>query len=630
MKIEKDIVAILMDMGLLDEDKNLQLLESLTLIDLVTRLEKTFGISIPIPRAYRTFTSVDAINQMLSIMINTDSSQGKFTDIESFSNSPAEGCSIFAEDLRRAITTHDPDVIAFVMEDELPPQVINYGQFTNMISNLQLQLRSLGVGVNQVVPMLVERTPEAFALMVAIMLEGAAFSMLNPKLPFIQLQALLDDISPVGLVVDKTTFIFENLSETQCASLQPIILNSSSHLFERMVTDMSSYPVLDAAKTEYDLPKRKGMECAQGAVVVAFTSGSTGKPKGVLLSGESLAYHISNQIKWGLTSDDSILFPVTLAHNFGRNLLFSCLFVGASIHLTDHFIYSKWVDIVHRSKITGITSLLQYWTVVNHTLAKGTYLFGDYKKLRFVHIGGQRISDGVLGQLRDILGPHVQLLKSYGQTETGGTSAILFDATNRNHGKQLDSVGKAVPGADFMISTDRETQLKANEVGEVVYIGAGIFMGYLADQKLTQNKIGLHPTLADTRVLYTGDMGYLDEEGYLYILGRADLMFKTHGYRVLPSEIEDALLQHPGVNAAMAFGLPDQRLGDNVVVAVVEASDGTLQAGIQSTVSALIPRYMVPKDIMIVASLPTTHKGKLARAEIKRNYLKHVNVPHSE
>ncbi len=526
----------------------------------------------------------------------------------------------------RALANHAPEKLAFVLEDEVPAKQIKYGEFYAMVGRLRVQLRQLGVGPNQVVPILTERTPESFALMVAVMLEGAAFSMLNSKLPLKQLLMLMQETKPVGLVVDPGTLILDETGEAEFALLNPVVLESSVTYLCRTNKPLENLPTLQASGTGRNLLPRTASQCAQGAAVVAFTSGSTGRPKGVLLSPKALMYHIDNQIMWGLHEQEAILFPVTLAHNFGRNLLFACLFVGASIHLTEHFIYRKWVDIVKRSGINGITSLLQFWTVDPYTPKSGQPIFGEHSGLRFVHIGGQRISRPMANRLRKLLGPNVSLWKSYGQTEKGGTSAFLADATNPKHGKHLDSVGQAVNGVNFYISKN-ETQLaKANELGEVLYTGQGAFSGYLNDPQLTAQKRKPHPAIDAPDVLYSGDVGYLDEAGFLFIKGRIDAMFKTHGYRVLPTEIEEALMSVEGISAACVFGVPDQRLGDHVVGAAIEADDTISTTDIQSELVNLIPRYMIPKQYLCLSKLPRNAKGKLSRAEIKSMFFKHYKV----
>ncbi len=532
---------------------------------------------------------------------------------------------MFIEDFDKALSTHNPNKVAFMLEDENPIKKISYGDFYLMVKNLRQQLRQLGLGKDHVLPILAERTPEAFALMISVMLEGAAFTMLNPKLPLSQLKMLIKEIDPIGLVVDSGTLILDQASMEDLTLLKPVVLNTKNISLSQVKMDLSPYPLLNACGTGMNLTHRSGKVCSENAVLVAFTSGSTGRPKGVLIGPNSLKFHIEKQIEWGLCEEDAILFPVTLAHNFGRNLLFSCLFIGASIHLTDHFLYRKWVDIVKRSQINGITSLLQFWTVDNYQPQPGEFLFGDNSHLRFVHIGGQRISQVKAKELRQLLGPNVPLWKSYGQTEKGGTSAFLPDATNPDHGSRLDSVGRAISGVKFYIDKGDNKLAAPNEMGEVLYTGKGAFSGYLGDADLTNLKCKPHPAIKDERVLFSGDVGYLDDAGYLFILGRVDTMFKTHGYRVLPAEIEDALLAIDGITAACAFGVPDSRLGDHVVGAGIETSFELDTTAIKNQLKDLIPRYMIPRHILLIKDIPRNAKGKLARTEIKNMYTQHFD-----
>jgi acyl-coenzyme A synthetase/AMP-(fatty) acid ligase len=150
-------------------------------------------------------------------------------------------------------------------------------------------------------------------------------------------------------------------------------------------------------------------------------------------------------------------------------------------------------------------------------------------------------------------------------------------------------------------------------------------LGYLGDEALTAAKLGRHASTGAQPVVYTGDTGYLDGDGYLYLAGRADAMIKTSGYRVYPAEIEDVLTRYPGVSEAVVFGVEDPRT-DQRVVAVVVANDAVECGALRVFCSERLATYMTPRTIEKWPALPRTASGKPALAEVRRRYLESLEI----
>jgi len=194
------------------------------------------------------------------------------------------------------------------------------------------------------------------------------------------------------------------------------------------------------------------------------------------------------------------------------------------------------------------------------------------------------------------------------------------------YAEKMRSVGRPVKGTRIIILNRKGERAAADEAGEILHIGDGTMAGYLGDPKATKSKLRWDPAQRRgaslrRRAVYTGDLGKLDKDGYLYVLGRRDKMIKTSGYRVYPKEVSDQLCRHEAVQEAVVFGVPDPRLGA-VVYAEVRPKDGRLLAEeeLKAFLGDKLPPYMIPAKIFSVDSFPRTPSGKIRLLEVESKY----------
>jgi acyl-CoA synthetase (AMP-forming)/AMP-acid ligase II len=182
--------------------------------------------------------------------------------------------------------------------------------------------------------------------------------------------------------------------------------------------------------------------------------------------------------------------------------------------------------------------------------------------------------------------------------------------------RKPDSVGLAIPGTELWLVDEDNRRLGPNQVGQLVIRGATVMQGYWEKPEETMKKLRPGP-LPGERVLYTGDFCRLDEEGYLYFVGRMDDIIKSRGEKVAPKEVENTLTNIPGVKEAAVIGVPDEVLGQALKAYVVLESESTLtEAALLRECQAHLESFKVPKQLVFVPALPKTSTGKIKKTEL--------------
>lgn len=499
-----------------------------------------------------------------------------------------------ADALTESLGRHGPRV-ALVNEEEPVPRAVTYKELDAMAVALSSRFRALGVGPGQIVPIVAERTPQAVAAIVATVRLGAAFASLNPKLKGPQLSQIFHDAGARCSVVDGPGRAAVGLLGEKAPPLVSL--------------DGAPDGVASGTAPEVEVPR--------GAGCVLFTSGSTGRPKGVVIAAADLARRARTEVDcFGLGPDEKVLCLLPLSFDVGMNQLFSTLLSGGALHLSSRWMRVDLARIVSRSGITGLSAVPWIWTSAMLGLPEGELVLGETPALRYVTVSAGSLKPSAFVELCGRLGSAVRVHRTYGQTETF-RSAIFLGANAPEHRGRVESVGRAVPGTRVLIAKDLTALADPGELGQVLHVGDGTLLAYLGDPALTRDKLGRHPAVPGEDVVFTGDTGKLDADGYLFLQGRADGMIKTAGNRVYPREVEDALATHPMVAEAVVVGIPDVRLEERVAAAVVPRGPVTA-AELRAHLTERVPAYMLPSVIWLSAELPRTASGKPALAELRQ------------
>jgi acyl-CoA ligase (AMP-forming) (exosortase A-associated) len=344
---------------------------------------------------------------------------------------------------------------------------------------------------------------------------------------------------------------------------------------------------------------------------ILYTSGSTGKPKGVMLShGQVMAGSSIVSDYLGITSRDRIIGVLPLSFDAGLNQLMTAMQQGGTYVPMTFTFAREIVRTLERERITGMAGVPTLWSLMAQ--ASSTLEKTALPHLRYITNTGGRMPRTILAALRDAV-PETQVVLMYGLTEAFRSTYLPPEELDR----RPDSMGKAIPNTEILVVNEKGERCAPGEVGELVHRGPTVSMGYWGRPDLTSKVLRPHPFIPpelgdDEKVCYSGDLVKMDEEGFLYFVGRRDNMLKSSGFRISPTEVEEMLFQSGKLREAAVIGIPDETLGHKIKAIVAPRDGESLDAdALLSFCAERMPRYMVPKLVEIMASLPKTSSGKV-------------------
>ena len=363
--------------------------------------------------------------------------------------------------------------------------------------------------------------------------------------------------------------------------------------------------LLDAAVPNFEMVTRQPADTA----VIVYTSGTTGRPKGAELTHMQLYMNadIPGRL-FDVQSDDIVTTVLPLFHVFGlSSILDICVRFGCTMSLIPRFTPAAVLTAIQRDRATifeGVptmfTDLLSYPDLDDY----------DLSSLRIAISGGASIPAPVLDAFEERFG--LLILEGYGLTETASTTTFNISAAER----RAYSVGKPIWGTQTQVwgHDGRPLPLGPEHVGEVVTRGMHVMKGYWHNPEATASAF-----TGDW--LHTGDLGYFDEDGFLFIVSRKKELIIRGGFNVYPSEIENVLHAHPAVAEAAVVGIPDERLGEEVMaVVIVRPSMDLLEHELVGYCRERLAAYKCPRIFQFRSELPKNTLGKVLKDELARSY----------
>lgn len=340
--------------------------------------------------------------------------------------------------------------------------------------------------------------------------------------------------------------------------------------------------------------------------MVIYTSGTTNKPKGVMLTHQNLFVNTESILSYlKLTSLDSILATLPFTYSYGNSVLLTHTQVGGLLYLFKATYPQEVFRMIKTNDITGFSTVGSF---LNILLKQNNLTEKSFSSLRYITLAGEQTSQTNLIKLMN-LNKDLNIYVMYGQTEASARLTFLEPAMLST---KLGSVGKPVKNVNIRIVDDKEHELPDGEIGEIIASGENVMLGYLNKSEATNDAI-------KDGWLYTGDLGYKDAEGYLYIKGRKDDIIKYLGYRISPLEIESCLNEHQDIlESAVVECLIDEVA--QIAAFLVLKSDQPNIDDVIKYVKTKLPAYKVPKIFYYVSELAKTSNGKIKRKELKRRF----------
>lgn len=340
---------------------------------------------------------------------------------------------------------------------------------------------------------------------------------------------------------------------------------------------------------------------------IHYTSGTTGHPKGAMLTHRNLVSNVRSIVEYlALGPEDVAAMVLPFYYVYGSSVLHTHLAVGGAIAPAGSIAFPAAVlAAIQRHRCTGLAGVPSTFVRLLGFPAAGRF---DLGSLSYLTVAGAALSPPLADELRARL-PQARLFLMYGQTEaTARLSYVPPEDLDRKRG----SAGRAIPGVRLWICDADGRELPRGELGEVVAQGDNIMRGYWNDPEETARV--LRP-----EGLRTGDIGRMDEDGFVFIAGRTSEIIKSGGRRISPLEIEEVLLQVAGVRECAVVGAPDPELGEAIVAHVVAAPEAQLtEPRVLRACLEQLPRAKVPSRVHFVDALPRTANGKLRRMDLKR------------
>jgi acyl-CoA ligase (AMP-forming) (exosortase A-associated) len=490
---------------------------------------------------------------------------------------------------------------------------LNYLEVVRRVDGLAAGIRGSGLGRGDRMGIYLDASvPQVISIYGISRAEGV-FVPINALLHAEQVQHIARDCGMKGLIT--TPAKLATLSEVlpQIPSLEFLVVVGEGDLPD------SSLPVYRYEEfCQRALPAGwRETSIEKDLAAILYTSGSTGKPKGVMLSHANVVAGsriVSTYL--GITESERILAVLPFSFDAGMNQLMTAFEMGATCVLINFVFAREIVQALLKEKITGLAGVPTLWSLLmqpNSTLSK------QPTSLRYITNTGGAMPQAVLKVLREVL-PHTRIFLMYGLTEAFRSTYLPPEELER----RPTSMGKAIPDTEILVLNEQGQLCKPGEPGELVHRGPTVSMGYWNRPEDTARALRPNPLLPPElgeceKVCYSGDLVKVDEDGFLYFIGRRDTMIKSSGFRISPTEVEEVLFQSGKLRGAAVIGIPDDTLGQSIKAFVVPRD------GLGLDTDALIgycaekmPRYMIPKTFEVLSELPKTSSGKVDYPALRR------------
>lgn len=508
---------------------------------------------------------------------------------------PEPNFNLAAQILRQADLSHDRPAITF------EGQAWTYGQFADRVRRLAGLFKSRGVCLGDRVAFLGFNQPALIETMIAANAIGAVFVPLNFRLTGEELTFIIGDAGVHTLVVDP--------------ELAPVISGVRDRLPCRnwfaVGEGVDGFDGLDALQLAAD-PITEAVELgAHDTLLIMYTSGTTGLPKGAMLSHGNIVWNnVNSSFAFGAKRTDVSLVVAPLFHIGGLNVLtLSTLQMGNPLILLRHFEPGAVLEALEKHRVThmfGAPAMFLFMS--QHPRFKDT----DLSAVEMFIVGAAPCPEGLIRLYGD---RGITFCQGYGLTETAPFASFL------GPDKCLDKLGSAgLPPVltDVRIVDGNNQPVAANERGEICIKGPNIMKGYWNRPEATAAAIDAEGWF------HSGDVGYLDDDGYLFICDRVKDMVISGGENVYPAEVESVLFTHEAISEVAVIGLPDDKWGEAVTAVVA------LNAGHSLTLEQLrdfarekLAKYKLPLRLHVVDALPRNPAGKVLKFQLREQFSSH-------
>ncbi|MBI3942244.1 MAG: long-chain fatty acid--CoA ligase [Chloroflexi bacterium] len=484
---------------------------------------------------------------------------------------------------------------------------LNYAQVNGAANQFANVLRDLGVQPGEKVALMIPNIPYFPICYFGILKTGAIVVPLNVLFKAPEIEYHLEDSESTILVVWEG-FVEEALKGFQVAETcrQILVIQAPGGKAEYPENVQIYQKLMAQAKPVSETHPTMPDDTA----VILYTSGTTGRPKGAELTHFNMfsnAVYAGRDLL-GVQPGDIALAVLPLFHSFGQTCVMNAGFgIGAGITLLPRFEPDKALAILERDGVNYFAGVpTMYWYLLNYPEAHKFNLEKIASNLRICASGGSALPVETMRAFEAKF--NVQILEGYGLSETSPVASFNV----RHRPRKPGSIGVPIWGVEMKIVDENDRDLPQGQAGEIVIRGHNVMKGYYQRPEATAEAI-------KNGWFHSGDIGYMDEDGYFFIVDRKKDMIIRGGFNIYPREVEDVLMGHPAVSMAAVLGVPHESLGEEVKAFIV------LKAGQQASAEELIAyskerlaAYKYPRTIEFRDQLPLNATGKILKRELRK------------
>ena len=492
--------------------------------------------------------------------------------------------------VERAAHKH-PDKIAIIYENKK----ISYGKLNKRINQLSNALISLGLKKGDKVGVILYNCPEFIEIIHGISRAGGILVSINYRLTPTELEYILNQSDSRFLIYDKDlqSNIYKirpnvNIEKYICTG------NCEDNKYEGLLKNSSStHPLIEIEDDAFS--------------TLLYSSGTTGKPKGIILTQKNQIWSsLSIVITQNPDPEDIIITTSPIFHTAALHRSIAAIFIGATMVIMRQFRPIQFLELIEKEKVTIALLIPTMFTMIRQLSKFDKY---DLSSVKQITVGAAASSIELLKQVNEVF-PNAEVWNGYGLSECPTASALHI---NRFPNK-IDSVGKPHINIEVKIVDTKGEDLPTNQIGEILLRSPNVMKAYYKNQEATKK-------VYSGNWLHTGDLGKLDEDGFLYIADRQKDMIISGGENIYSKEVEDIIYAHKSVLETAVIGIKDELWGESVRAIVVPIPDSKpTEQEIIDFCAERLAGYKKPRSIIFTDSLPKTASNKIIKGELRKKF----------
>lgn len=477
----------------------------------------------------------------------------------------------------------------------------SYFQVNNWANQLARYLIGQGVLPGERVVIFLENSVEYLISYYGALKAGAVTVSLSTDLHVDRLKLLLAELQPGSIITAlKHESLFHDLSpELDASTLHSLIIQKPEKSYHHVSFAVSAWEdvISNVIAENPDIPVDPG-----DLASIVYTSGSTGAPKGVMLSHRNCVSNTHAIIEaLSITEADIQMSVLPFNYVMGKSLVNTHFAAGGTVVINNRFAFTgQMIEQMVNERVTAFSGVPSNYA---YLLQRSPLLkYRDrLESLRYCSQAGGHMSRQIKEELLQVLPPHTRLYIMYGATEASARLTVLEHESLQS---RIDSIGRPIPGVALHVLDENGREVPVGETGELVAAGPNIMQGYWKDSETTA-------VVLDGSGYHTGDLGYRDQNGYYFIVGRKDNQLKVGGHRINPREIEEILMGTGLLAEVAVVGVPDRLLGQRMIAVAAPVGSGCSEQEVFSRCLKLLPRFKMPSEIRLVNTLPKTANAKI-------------------